>query len=127
MVCIISNFKNMNTETLHYLKQNIRYEQAPEPEDIIYENVKTTGFIRVIKTILVFIIAVFICFVSLVIVASLNILQQYCDEKYEGHTYILFFISILITLILDLIDLFLEIILEKLTTKENHSHIQIFI
>ena len=111
--------KHRREKHINFLKRNIKYEAAPEPEDIIFENMETKKIIRVIRTILFFLISIFICFISFIIVASLNKLQEYLDEKYEGHTFILYFISVLISIVLDLIDFALEQILETLTKKER--------
>ena len=73
------------------------------------------------KTALFFLISIIICFISFIIIASLNIFQEYLDENYAEHNYILYFVSIFISLVLDLIDFGLETVLEILTHKERQA------
>ena len=79
---------------------------------------ETSRFERVLRTLFFFIISIFICFISFIIVSGLNRLQEILDKN-EEHPYILFFISILISYVLNLIDFILEQILELLTNYER--------
>ena len=112
---------NRSKEKIDEIKKHLTYEAAPEPEDIIFENLETTLLARIMKTALFFLISIIICFISFIIVASLNIFQEYLDENYAEHNYILYFVSIFISLVLDLIDFALETVLEILTDKERQA------
>ena len=118
---ISSYFKLGNYEegkNINYYIRNFKYEAAPEPEDIIFQNLETLSFERVLKGLLFFIISIIICFVSLCIVAGLNRLQEILDKNDE-YSIVLFIFSILIYFVLELIDFALEEILEILTKYER--------
>ena len=79
---------------------------------------ETSTFKRILRTLLFFIISLLICSLSLFFVGWLYRRQEIIDEN-EGHRSVLIIISIFISFVLDLIDFFLEHILEYLTNKER--------
>ena len=110
----------VNKNSLYYLKRNVKFEAAPEPEDIIFENLEVKPFSRIMRTILVHFISFFIISVSLGIIVALNRIQEMVDKKNESkHLISLYLLSLLMSIILKAIDLLLEIVLEKLTNIEH--------
>jgi len=108
----------VDKNSLYYLKRNVKFEAAPEPEDIIFENLEITTFSKNIRTFIIHIIFI-VCF-SLGINVALDRIQVLVDKKNEGnHVIYLYLISFLILIILKIIDLLLEFVLDKLTKKER--------
>ena len=109
-----------NKNSLYYLKRNVQFEPAPEPEDIIFENLEVKTFSRTMRTIIIHIISIIIICFSLGIIFALNKLQEKVDKKNENnHLIYLYLISFLISVIVDVIDFSLEEILKYLTKKER--------
>ena len=98
--------------SLYFYKRKIIFERAPEPEDIIFENLEI-GFKNKFKNIIyVSLVCFLICFISCAINFFLSAIQYLADVyNNEG---IFFIISLVITIITAVIDLILEIVLEKL-------------
>ena len=107
-------------ENIYYLKRNVKFEFAPEPEDVFFENLEIRPFNRILRTTLVYILSIFICGVSFVIVVLLNMLQTYVDDKNNSsHLILLYILSLVITGVTTGIDFLLEIILDSLTKIEK--------
>ena len=107
---------------MNYYKRHITFEAAPEPEDVIFENLETKPFWRIINTFIVYIVSIIICGISFVAVIFLNKLQRDIDKNKENkttHTVLLYVVSFGITGVTSIIDLILEIVLEKLTRWEK--------
>ena len=129
---IINFFKNLSylfccccqkeDTTLKQYKRHIIFEAAPEPEDVIFENLETRQSKRIINTFIVYLLSIVICCVSFVAIIFLNKLQEKVNEDKENkanHTLILYLISFGITGVTSAIDIVLEIVLEKLTKWEK--------
>ena len=112
-------------DSLNYYKRHIRFEAAPEPEDVIFENLETKPFQRIINTFIVYLVSLIICFGSLVAILWLNKLQTKIDnnnkENKTTHTVLLYVISFGITGVTSAIDIVLEIVLEILTKWEKQT------
>ena len=109
-------------DSLNYYKKNITFEAAPEPEDVIFENIEVKPIWRIINTFIVYFVSIVICGVSFVAIIFLNKLQKNIDKNKENkttHTVLLYAISFGITGVTSAIDIFLEIVLEKLTKWEK--------
>ena len=130
---IINFFKNLfyifcscctKKDSLNYYKRHITFEAAPEPEDVIFENLQTKPLWRIINTIIVYFISIIICGVSFIAIIYLNKLQVKIDKDKENrttHTVLLYVISFGITGVTSVIDIILEIVLEKLTKWEKQT------
>jgi len=130
---IINFFKNLfyifcscctKKDSLNYYKRHITFEAAPEPEDVIFENLQTKPFWRIINTLIVYFLSIIICGVSFVAIIYLNKLQKKIDNDKENkttHTLLLYVISFGITGVTSVIDIILEIVLEKLTKWERQT------
>ena len=100
-------------KTLNFYKRKISFERAPEPEDIIFENLRIGFKTKLIYIILVSFVSLIICFIT----AALNFFlyeQQLGIDMHEKKSISFHVISLLITIITAIIDLILEIVLEKL-------------
>ena len=114
--------KNKNKRNIEWLKGNIRFERAPEPEDIIFENLEYANtFTKFIIIFLVYFFSLVLIVICFIIVTSLNYLRKYSDEKNNFNIFVTYIISILISLCIFIINLFFEKILDFLTKREKQS------
>ena len=130
---IIHFFKNMafifcsccmNKNSTNYYKRNITFESAPEPEDILFENIETKQIHRFFRTMIVYFISILLCGISFAAIYGLNLLQMYVDEHQANHTthiVLLYVISFAITGVTSGMDVLLEIVLEILTKWEKQT------
>jgi len=111
-------------DSLNYYKRHITFDAAPEPEDVIFENLETKPFQRIVNTFLVYLVSLIICGVSFFAIFGLNYLQQKIDNDKKNkttHTVLLYVISFGITGVTSVIDIVLEIVLEILTKWEKQT------
>ena len=114
----------MNKNSTTYLKRNITFEAAPEPEDVIFENIEVKPVKRILRTALVYFISVILCGVSFAAIYGLNLLQKYVDEHQKSqtsHIVLLYVISFVISGVTSGMDVLLEIVLEILTKWEKQT------
>ena len=114
----------MNKNSTNYYKRNITFESAPEPEDILFENIETKQIHRFFRTMIVYFISILLCGVSFAAIYGLNLLQMYVDEHQANHTthiVLLYVISFAITGVTSGMDVLLEIVLEILTKWEKQT------
>ena len=128
---LISFFKNLfylfcpfctKKDSLGYYKRHITFSAAPEPEDIIFENLEIKPIWRIINTLIVYLVSIIICGISFVAIIFLNKVQRDIDKHKENkttHTVLLYVVSFGITGVTSVIDFVLEIVLEKLTKWEK--------
>ena len=105
-----------------YYVRNVTFEPAPEPPDIIFENIETKPVVRILKTALVYFISIILCGISFAAIYGLNLVQMYVDENQENqttHIVLLYVISFAITGVTSIMDAVLEIVLEQLTKWEK--------
>ena len=106
---------------IYWLRRNIRFERAPEPEDIIYENLEYADSLsRIIRIFLVYFFAIILIFICFIIVTALNHLQKYTKEKNDYHIIVAYAISLFISICISGINLFFEKILGFLTKQEKN-------
>ena len=128
---IVKFFKNVfflfcsccvDQNSTSYYVRNATFEAAPEPADVIFENIETKPVVRILKTALVYFISVILCGISFAAIYGLNLLQMYVDENQKNHTthvVLLYVISFAITGVTSGMDILLQIVLEILTKWEN--------
>ena len=112
---------NKNKKDIYWLRRKIRFERAPEPEDIIFENLEIKTIERVFRTILVYFFSFILIFISFILVTALNYLQKYTDEKNNFHIIVAYIISLLISLCIQIINEIFKKILDFLTKREKPS------
>ena len=113
-----------SSENIYYLKRNVKFEDAPEPEDIIFENLEVSSCSRLTRTIIIYITSLIICGISFIIIYNLNKLQIIIKEKDtsgNGHLTFLYVISLVISFVTSGIDVILEIIFQTFTEWEKHT------
>ena len=117
---------NKSTENIYYLKRNIKFEDAPEPQDIKFENLEVSFLFRTIRTIGIYFISIIICGISFIIILALNKLQDNDKKKYNDHIVFLYLISLAITVVTSFIDKILQVVFETFTGWEKHITITKF-
>ena len=103
------------SKTSYYIRY-MKFESAPEPADIIFENIETKTLDRIIKTSIVYLISIILCGISFAAIYGLNLLQMYVDENQKNqttHFVLLYVISFAITGVTSGMDFLLQIALEK--------------
>ena len=130
---IIKFFKNLfylfcsccaNKNSTSYYVRNITFEPAPEPEDIIFENIEISPLSRIIRTAIVYFISIILCGISFAAIYGLNLVQMHIDENQTNrttHIVLLYVLSFAITGVTSVMDILLEIFLEKLTKWEKQT------
>ena len=112
--------KHKRYEILTYM--NIT--SAPEPQDIIWNNLEFNITKRLYHGVKTYLISVIIIIISFICVSILNYIQDIIDNKYTDNTHIIgYCISLLISITIAIINNVIEIILEKFTYFEKkHTH-----
>ena len=111
-------FINRKKTRRFFLKRNIVAEVAPEPDEIQFENLQTTSYERLCRTFSIYFISIIIIGISFIFISRLTILQK--KFKAENNFLIKYFISLIITIVISLINVIFQICLETLTKMENH-------
>ena len=106
---------------MDYYKKHIKIERAPEPEDVIFENLEVSQLKRFSKTIVGSILSLIYCSVCSAFTFILYFLQKITDKRKEQSkkTILLYLMSFIITIITSAIDFSLEILLEKPIKNES--------
>ena len=111
-----------NKKRIDWLKRNIRFKRAPEPEDILFENLEyMTSISRYIRTFLVHLFSLILIFICFIIVTLFNHLQKYIDDNNNFHIVVAYIISLLISLSIFIINYFFQKMLDYLTKREKQS------
>ena len=100
-------------KSFNYYKRKIKFQRAPEPEDIIFENFENSFKSKLKNMIGVSFVITIIFFLSYIFNSPLYRIQiniEYINNK----TAFIYALSFAITIITSIIDLILEIVLEKL-------------
>ena len=97
---------------------------APEPDDIIFENLETTKFGRIIRTFITALISFFIIAISFIIVVLLTLAQEKIDNmSFGAKNFSKYAVSLGITGVTSLVNIIFQGILESLTKLERHISI----
>ena len=111
-----------NKKDIFWLRRKIRFQRAPEPEDINFENIEYgNSLTRFFRTFLVYFVSFLFILICFIIVTALNYLQKYTNEKYNFNIIVAYIISLLISLSIQITNLVFEKILDFLTKKEKQS------
>ena len=102
-------------------KKKISVDHAPEPEDVIWENLEISFIERVKRGIIIYSITIFLLLFAFGLVLSLTYLQDYSnDHDWEGNTLIKYGVSLIITGVISGINSFFQFLLEIFTKYEKH-------
>ena len=113
--CCIDKNKRKN----FFLKRNITVEEAPEPEDIIFENLQCSSCQRFVRILFIYIFSLVIIGICFVIILFLNNFQAKRNNKKGTSSLVKYGLSIAISLVVSILNAIFQFILEKLTKKEK--------
>ena len=103
-----------------FLKKNIKVEVAPEPEDVIFENLQYSSFQRNIRIIFTYFLSFIIIGICLIIILLLNQIQiKKIKNSNSNRTLIKYGLSLLITLVVSTVNLIFQICLDYITKIEK--------
>ena len=108
-------------DSLNYYKRKIIFERAPEPEDIIFENLEGSLKTKIENIFCVTLVSLIIGGISFVINGLLFYLQSSIDKSEDpnGKTLILYVLSFLISIANSIIDFIIGIKLEKIIKRQK--------
>jgi hypothetical protein len=95
-------------------KVKLTVERAPEPQDIIWENLQYSGFQRIKRTCFVYFITFILIGVSFGIVLGLNYVQSNTNKELDD-VYLRYGLSIVISVIISVINFLISYILTYLS------------
>ena len=106
---------------MNFYERKIRFERAPEPEDIIFENLEISYKTKLKNIICVSIVSLILCGVGFYINEFIYLIQLRREESkgQNDKNNIIDIFSIIITIVTTVIDLILEIVLEKIIKWEK--------
>ena len=105
---------------IHNMTKNLIVSEAPEPEDVIWENIEYSTTNRVVRAIIVYIISLLLICVSFAIVFGFTFLQDYWNDDDESQHFLLkYVISVIITLVISIFNSIFYELLERLTKFEK--------
>jgi hypothetical protein len=114
--CFIDKYKRKR----FLLKRNISVDEAPEPEDVIFENLQYSSLQRFFRTLLIYFISFIMIFICFVIILTFNYLQIKLQRGNNGNKKaIKYTISLLITLVISILNSVFQFFLDFLTKKER--------
>ena len=103
-------------------QRSINAKDPPEPDDIYWENFSYTFVQRMQRTIITYIICIFIIIISFGLVFGLSLLQEnlYKDDKDNtgSNIFLKYLTSLSITIAISIINTVIQTVLEKLTFHE---------
>ena len=112
-------FINKNKRKNFFLKRNISVEAAPEPEDIIFENLQYSSCERFIRMLFIYIFSLIIIAGCFIIILFLNNFQTKRSNKKGVLPLVKYGLSLAISLVISILNSIFQYILENLTKKEK--------
>ena len=103
-----------------FLNRSNRVNVAPEPEDVIFENLQYSSIERLFRTFLVYFLSLIIICICFVIILFLNDYQIKKMKNNANNFVIKYGIALLINLIISMLNTTFQYILEGLTKREKH-------
>ena len=100
------------------LKTNLDAQKAPEPEDVIYENLEYSYIERNFRTFIVYIISIVLIIICFGIYIGINILQDKINDK-AIHKILSYIISLINTCVSSALNYIFQMILDFLTKMEK--------
>ena len=109
-----------NKLKIFLLKKNISVDVAPEPEDVIFENLQYSSCERFLRMLLIYFISFIIIAICFFIILFLNYLQIKHKEKHsENKLVIKYILSLAIALVISVLNAIFQSLLNTLTKKEK--------
>ena len=103
------------------LKEKIKVYLAPEPEDVIWQNMEFTLFQRFYRIIIIYCISFLLIGIAFNIVYLLNNFQDSIEEKKNWSSSLKYTVSFSITIIVSLLNLILEYLMKFFTKIEKQK------
>ena len=113
--CFVDKEKRKN----FFLKRNITVDEAPEPEDVIFENLQCSSCERFIRTLFIYIFSLIVISICFVVILFLNYFQTKRNKKKGNLPIVKYGLSIAISLVISILNAIFLIILESLTKSER--------
>ena len=113
--CCIDKNKRKN----FFLKRNITVEEAPEPEDIIFENLQCSSCQRFVRILFIYIFSLVIIGICFVIILFFFIFQAKRNNKKGTSSLVKYGLSIAISLVVSILNAIFQFILEKIKKREK--------
>jgi hypothetical protein len=110
---------NKNKRKNFFLKRNISVEEAPEPEDVIFENLQVSSCERAVRILFIYIFSIIIMAICFFIILFLNNFQTKRNEKKGQLPLVKYGLSIAISLVISILNAIFQYLLENLTKKER--------
>ena len=103
------------------LRRNMAVDIAPEPEDIIFENLQYSTIGRFFRTLFIFFISLIIIFICFIVILAFNYIQiNHKKENSDKKAIFKYIVSFIITLVISGLNASFYYILNYLTKKEKH-------
>ena len=103
-----------------FLKRNINIEVAPEPEDVIFENLQYSSFQRNLRIIFTYFLSFVIIAICLVIILLLNQIQiKKAKNSNSNKKLMKYGLSLIISVVVSIVNLILQICLDYITKIEK--------
>ena len=116
--CYCCTSKNPNLKK-KYTNKRIRVYLAPEPEDIIWENLEFTIFQRAYRIIFIYFLSLVLILLAFSIVYQLTVIQDEINDNWKGIKK--YGGAFLITIIISLINLLFEYLMKFFTKMEKQK------
>ena len=114
--CCIDKHKKKN----FLIKRHISISSAPEPEDVIFENLQYSSYERFVRVIFIYLISFVVIFICFIIILGLNYLQiNYNEGDNENKVIVKYIMSISISLIISIVNKIFHSLLDYITKKEK--------
>ena len=113
-------FINEKSKKKFFRRKNIKVYTAPEPEDVIWENIEYDKWFRFRRGLLIYFISFCLLLISFVIIISLTFLKDYLiKNKINSYFIIKYGVSLLITGVINGLNQIFYSLLDELTKKEK--------
>ena len=112
-------FINEKSKKKFFRRKNIKVYTAPEPEDVIWENIEYDKWFRFRRGFLIYFISFCLLLISFVIILSLTFLKDYLiKHQIKSYFIIKYGVSLLITGVINGLNQIFYLLLDELTKKE---------
>ena len=121
IICKCCKDKEKEFKNINDINKIVEVTPAPEPDDIIFENLNTTNTSRFFLVLLNTLISFLIIALSFTIIVLLTMAQDKINDLSFGEkNYSKYAVSLAMTIIISIVNILFELILEILTKKEHH-------
>ena len=112
---------NKNNVKKFRRRKKMTVSNAPEPEDVIWENLDLSFLDRAKRGIIIYLVTIVLIFIAFAVVLALTYLQNYSnDHDWKGNTLVKYGVSLIITCVISGTNLCFRILLNIFTKFERH-------